>query len=50
MGARHVAEMRPGLSETCKGITGPIPARDHAFFIDQLFVRVLGCDDEGLRA
>jgi hypothetical protein len=21
--------------------------RDHAFFVDQLFVKVLGCDDEG---
>ena len=26
---------------------GNIPARDHAFFVDQLFVKVLGCDDEG---
>ena len=26
---------------------GDIPARDHAFFVDQLFVKVLGCDDEG---
>ena len=25
---------------------GNIPARDHAFLIDQLFVKVLGCDDE----
>ena len=25
------------------------PARDHAFFVDQLFVKVLGCDDEGYR-
>lgn len=24
---------------------GNIPARDHAFFVDQLFVKVLGCDD-----
>jgi hypothetical protein len=26
---------------------GDIPARDHAFFVDQLFVKVLGCDDAG---
>lgn len=25
---------------------GDLSARDHAFFIDQLFVKVLGCDDE----
>jgi len=24
---------------------GDIPPRDHAFFVDQLFVKVLGCDD-----
>ena len=24
---------------------GDISARDHAFFVDQLFVKVLGCDD-----
>ena len=24
---------------------GDITARDHAFFVDQLFVKVLGCDD-----
>jgi hypothetical protein len=24
-----------------------IPPRDHAFFVDQLFVKVLGCDDGG---
>ena len=24
-----------------------IPPRDHAFFVDQLFVKVLGCDDAG---
>ena len=24
---------------------GDIPARDHAFFVDQLFVKILGCDD-----
>ena len=23
-----------------------IPARDHASFVDQLFVKILGCDDE----
>ena len=23
-----------------------LPARDHAFFVDQLFVKILGCDDE----
>ena len=28
---------------------GDIPARDHAFFADQLFVKVLGCDDEGYK-
>ena len=26
---------------------GNLPARDHASFVDQLFVKVLGCDDEG---
>lgn len=26
---------------------GDIAARDHAFFVDQLFVKVLGCDDAG---
>jgi hypothetical protein len=25
---------------------GNISARDHASFVDQLFVRILGCDDE----
>ena len=24
---------------------GNISARDHAFFVDQLFVKILGCDD-----
>ena len=26
---------------------GDTTARDHAFFVDQLFVKVLGCDDAG---